>query len=190
MVVDNFLLLIIISSLIQSLPLNKTLYNILKEKAPYEIIDYNILFPNKGKNKENPESNNTNQQLNSTNKDLRNLINFDLGLEIIETIVDLIKVAESLKSGEINIRALTSLTYRTAEWGIFKKIPKKYDFRESYKTYTLLFWQRKCEPASAYAAALATSYRRAMNYIGARHLSGITIMEYYGECKKIDAFTF
>ncbi len=191
--IHKFLILIILSPLIQSLPVNETLYNILKEKAPYEIVDYNILFPNKGKNKENPESNNTNQQLNSTNKDLRNLINFDLGLEIIETIVDLIKVAESLKSGEINIRALTSLTYRTAEWGIFKKIPKKYDFRESYKTYTLLFWQRKCEPASAYAAALATSYRRAMNYIGARHLSGITIMEHYGECTKIniiDAFTF
>ena len=52
---------------------------------------------------------------------------------------------------------------------------------------------KKCEPSSAYAAALAIWYRSAMNYIGARHLSGIIIMEHYGECKKInivDAFTF
>ena len=58
--IHKFLILIILSPLIQSLPVNETLYTILKEKAPYEIIEYNILFPNKGKNKENPESKKTN----------------------------------------------------------------------------------------------------------------------------------
>ena len=194
MVVDKFLLLIIISSLIQSLPINKTLYNILKEKAPYEIIDYNTLFPNNEQNIENPELKKSNQQLNSTNKtkDSRDLVDFNSGLEIIDTITDLIKIAESIYSGDIDISLLESITYKTITW-IFKKIPKTYDFRDSYKTYTLLFWQRQCEPASAYASALATSYRRSKKDLGAKHLSGITIMEYYGQCKKIntiDAFTF
>ncbi len=195
MVVDNFLLLIIISSLIQSLPLNKTLYNILKEKAPYEIIDYDILFPNKEQNKENPESKQTNQQLNSTNnnKDPRKLLNYNKAMDIILTVSDLIRVATSLKSGDLNVEALTSLTYRVAQWDVFKKVPKKYDHREKYKSYSLLFWQRPCESASAYAAALATSYRRAKSNEAARHLSGITIMEHYGQCRKInvlEAFTF
>ena len=192
---NKFFILIIISPLIQSLPVNETLYNILKEKAPYEIIDYNILFPNKEQNKQNPKSNNTIQQLNSTdkNKALRQLFNFNLALEIIETINDLINVAESLKSGDLDVASLTSLTYRVAQWSLFKTVPKKYDFREKHKSYSLLFWQRQCESASAYAAALATSYRRAKSNEAARHLSGITIMEHYGICKKInviDAFEF
>jgi hypothetical protein len=192
---NKFFILIIISPLIQSLPVNETLYNILKEKAPYEIIDYDILFPNKEQNKENPESKQTNQQLNSTNnnKDPRKLLDINKALDIIQTVADLIRVATSLKSGELNVGALSSLTYRVAKWNVFKKVPKKYDFREEYKSYSILFWQRECEPASAYAAALATSYRRSKNYEAARHLSGITIMEHYGQCKKInilDAFTF
>ena len=192
---NKFFILIIISPLIQSLPVNETLYNILKEKAPYEIIDYNTLFPNKEQNKENPESKKTNQQLNSTNnnKDQRKLLDFNTALEIINTISDLIDVAESLKSGEIDVGALASLTYRVAQWNTFKKVPKEYDFREKYKSFSLLFWQRQCESASAYAAALATSYRRAKSNEAARHLSGITIMEHYGQCRKInviDSFTF
>ena len=191
----KYIILIIISPLILSLPVNESLYNILKEKAPYKIIDYNILFPNKEQNKQNPKSNNTIQQLNSTdkNKALRQLFNFNLALEIIETINDLINVAESLKSGDLDVASLTALTYRVAQWSLFKTVPKKYDFREKHKSYSLLFWQRQCESASAYAAALATSYRRAKNYNESRHLSGITILEHYGECTKInvvDAFSF
>ena len=76
---------------------------------------------------------------------------------------------------------------------IFKEIPKTYDFREKYKTFKLLFWQRQCEPGAAYSTALSTSYRRYKDNNQARHLSGITIMEHYGICKKInviDAFEF
>ena len=187
----NFFILLIISPLIQLLPVDETLYNILKEKAPYEIVDYNTLFPNKEQNKENYTSN---LKLNSTNKtkDSRTLGAFDTGLNIINSLLDLIDIAESIYSGEIAISLLESLTYKTITY-IFKKIPKTYDFREKYKTYTLIFWQRQCEPASAYASALATSYRRSKKDLGAKHLSGITIMEYYGQCKKInviDAYNF
>ena len=151
----NFFILLIISPLIQLLPVDETLYNILKEKAPYEIVDYNTLFPNKEQNKENYTSN---LKLNSTNKtkDSRTLGAFDTGLNIINSLLDLIDIAESIYSGEIAISLLESLTYKTITY-IFKKIPKTYDFREKYKTYTLIFWQRQCEPASAYASALATS---------------------------------
>ena len=72
-------------------------------------------------------------------------------------------------------------------------IPSKFDFREKYVAYSLPFAQRECEPGSAYATALATSYRRGKSLKGARHLSGITIMENFGKCVKInvlDAFTF
>ena len=187
----NFFILLMISPLIQLLPVDETLYNILKEKAPYEIVDYNTLFPNKEQNKENYTSN---LKLNSTNKtkDSRTLGAFDTGLNIINSLLDLIDIAESIYSGEIAISLLESLTYKTITY-IFKKIPKTYDFREKYKTYTLIFWQRQCEPASAYASALATSYRLSKKDLLARHLSGITIMEYYGQCKKInviDAYNF
>ena len=42
----KYIILIIISPLILSLPVDETLYKQLKENAKYEIIDYNELFQN------------------------------------------------------------------------------------------------------------------------------------------------
>lgn len=190
----KFFILFIIFPLIQSLPINETLYNILKEKAPYEIIDYNTLFSKKEQNIQNPELKLSNEQLKEANKteNSRKLFDLQKTLKIIDTLIELIQIAESIYSGDIDLSILSKLPIKKITW-IFKKIPKTYDFRTKYKTYQLLFWQRECEPAAAYTAALSTSYRRYLKNKEARHLSGITIMEHYGICKKmnvIDAFEF
>ena len=164
----KFLLLIIISPLILSLTVNETLYNILKQNAQYEIVDYNELFSNKP----NPDIKLLNQSL-----------------EKKTSIINIINIAETIASYAIDLISL-AVTINEHPFG---KAPKKYDFRDKHVTYSLPFPQRECESGSAYAAALSTSYRRAQYNKEFRHLSGITIMEHYGKCKKInaiDAFNF
>ena len=166
----KFLLLIIISPLILSLTVNETLYNILKQNAQYEIVDYNELFSNKD------------------NPDIK-LLNQSIEKKI--SIIDIINIVETIATLVVDLVTLaSSLTIKDSTWD---KVPKKYDFRDEHVTFTLPFPQRECESGSAYAAALSTSYRRSLNVKDARHLSGITIMEHYGKCKKInsvDAFRF
>jgi hypothetical protein len=166
----KFFILFIISPLIQSLPVNEALYNILKEKGQYELIDYNELFTNKDKN----------------DIQLKNQSALNQSLEKKFSIIDIINVAESLVSLALDVVTLGSLVFQDADW--WDDIPKVYDYRKKYKTFSLLTGQRKCESASPYAAALATSYRRAKSLKKASQLSGITIMEYFGRCKEINIF--
>ncbi len=166
----KFFNLIIILPLILSLPIDETLYKQLKEKAKYEIIDYNVLFPNK------------------SNSDTNSLGQSSSGISSISKIKFLFHIAETIASLVVNVITLEKLIFQKVEYT--DTIPKEYDYREAYQTFSVPFEQRENEPGSAYAATLATSYRRAKKVIDEKPLSPTTILERFKKINVVDAYSF
>ena len=112
-------------------------------------------------------------------------------LEYKLSILEIFQFAETLASLVVDLITLGKLIFQKADWSC--PIPKKFDYRDEYQTFSVSFEQRKDEPGSAYAAALATSYRRARNVKDEKPLSPITIMEHFKgdrEINLVDAYSF
>ena len=171
----KFFNLIIILPLILSLPIDERLYKELKENAQYEIIDYNVLFPNKSNSDTTPLGRSS-------------LCQLSLGLSSIAKIASLFKKAETIASLVVNVITLGKLLFQKADYTC--PIPKNYNYVDEYDKFSVQFEQREFEPGSAYAATLATSYRRAKKVIDEKPLSPTTILERFKKINVVDAYSF
>ena len=160
-----FLILIFLFSIIQTLTPSERIYDELKAQAKYEIANYNSLFFNESKK--------------------GNFV-FDAS-----TILTIFEIAETIYSSKIT-KDIINAIFQHKKYG-YKKLPKNYNFIEKYRELSFPISLSMCEPSSAYAAALAASYRIYKKNETIHLLSPIPIMEFFGQCKKInviDAFYY